>query len=177
MKFLTAFVILLGVLTGPSFAQSPIPESRFSYVADTDFPGGDIASLFDTTIEACERACRGNQSCGSFTFNLRANACFLKSGAGEAIPFVGALSAVRQTVPPELRDTAAARRAQMTFLTEQDFQAADSLARTLARRVGPVGMSASELSIALTQDITGRRFAPARQRAEMLAAITDAGYA
>lgn len=41
-------------------AQDLIPERRFVLSQDSDLPGGDIASIFDTTLEACERACATN---------------------------------------------------------------------------------------------------------------------
>jgi hypothetical protein len=77
---------------GPSLAQDLIPERRLVLTDNTDLPGGDLQSIFDTTLEACERACLTNPSCNAFTFNTLKGACFPKSGPGTATPFNGALS-------------------------------------------------------------------------------------
>jgi alpha-2-macroglobulin len=88
----------------PALAESPIPERRFVYLADADLPGGDIASLFDTTIDACERACTANSQCVALTYNSRNGSCFLKSGPGAPSFFQGAFSArVVERPPPRWR--------------------------------------------------------------------------
>ena len=49
--------------SGLAFAQDLIPERRFVVTLDQDLPGGDVSSIFDTTVEACERACATNARC------------------------------------------------------------------------------------------------------------------
>ena len=80
------------VFAAMATAQDLIPERRFVLSQDADLPGGDIASIFDTTLEACERACSTNQSCTAFTFNTNNASCFPKSGPGEPAFFLGAYS-------------------------------------------------------------------------------------
>ena len=67
---------------GSSIAQDLIPERRLVLTDNTDLPGGDLQSIFDTTLEACERACLTNPSCTAFTFNTLKGACFPKSAPG-----------------------------------------------------------------------------------------------
>jgi hypothetical protein len=48
-------------LIGTAQAQSSaIPEQRLVYSKDVDFFGADLTNLFDTTLDACERACLSN---------------------------------------------------------------------------------------------------------------------
>ncbi|MEO5619991.1 MAG: PAN/Apple domain-containing protein, partial [Cypionkella sp.] len=57
-------------------AEELVPEKRFVISENTDLPGGDIASIFDTTLEACQRACTTNKACKAFTFNQNKGVCF-----------------------------------------------------------------------------------------------------
>ena len=51
---LVCLIVALSVGQGAR-AQDSVPQSRFVYSPDMDFPGGDLANLFDTTQGACER--------------------------------------------------------------------------------------------------------------------------
>lgn len=127
---LAAAVAALGV-TGAARAQDLIPSKRLIYQENADLPGGDIASLLDTDVGACERACLSNRRCEALTFNSRAGACFLKAGPGEAKPFQGAYSARVIPARPGLAERAAQRAAELAFLKSWDFGAANGLALAL----------------------------------------------
>jgi hypothetical protein len=73
LKSVGAAVFLGGVSlgTGALLAQDLIPERRVVVTQDQDLPGGDVASIFDTTIESCERACLTNARCTAFVYNNR----------------------------------------------------------------------------------------------------------
>ena len=60
-------------------AQTFVPDSRFVVTRDVDFYGSDLAALFDTNFNACQRACDTNTLCQAFTFNTRSDACFPKT--------------------------------------------------------------------------------------------------
>lgn len=83
---------LAALLSLPIGASADLPERRSVVTNDIDYPGRDLQPLFETTLEACERVCLNDPDCGAFTFNARAGACFSKTGAGEAVPFDGAIS-------------------------------------------------------------------------------------
>ena len=87
---LMAMVWLAG--PGPALADDLIPDRRLVLSENTDLPGGDLTSIFDTTLEACERACLTNRACTAFTFNTRNGSCFPKSGAGGPATYQGAYS-------------------------------------------------------------------------------------
>ena len=91
----------------------------------TDLPGGDISSMFDTDINACERACIANTDCTHFTFNTRNGSCFIKAGPGEPVPFQGAWSGSVIAAEAGAEARAQARRAELGFL--QDWQIAGEL--------------------------------------------------
>jgi alpha-2-macroglobulin len=75
-----------------SLADDLVPAKRLTLSENTDLPGGDIASIFDTTLDACEAACLTNKQCQAFTFNTRNGSCFPKKNPGEAAYFDGAYS-------------------------------------------------------------------------------------
>ncbi|MCF6304656.1 MAG: alpha-2-macroglobulin family protein [Rhodobacteraceae bacterium] len=72
--------------------EQVIPERRSIASENTDFYGGDIRTLLNTTIEICEAACISDQSCVALTFNQIKSSCFLKNSVSERTPFTGALS-------------------------------------------------------------------------------------
>lgn len=112
-------------------AQDLIPPKRLIYTDNADLPGGDIASLLDTNIQACEVACLSNSRCTALTYNSRAGACFLKADPGEAAFYQGAFSA--QVVPAAegAAARAAARAAELTFLGSWEFDQARAQALAL----------------------------------------------
>lgn len=128
-----AAVLALG-LPAISTAQDLVPEKRFVMTRDVDLPGGDIATLFDTVLEACQRACLSNKSCTAFTFNARNGSCFLKAGPGSPTDYAGAFSAFVVSSASGATDLAQTRSKQLTFLNPGDFSDAKALAEGLAAR-------------------------------------------
>jgi hypothetical protein len=121
----TVLLASLPLIGSPADAQqSPVPERRFVLSENVDLPGGDLASIFDTTIDACERACLTDSRCTAFTFNTRNGSCFPKADTSAAVPFAGAYSgAVAQTDPAVLAK-AGLRRSELEFLTDYDIDQA-----------------------------------------------------
>lgn len=129
-------VILLILAVSPVAAQSPaqdvVPERRETVIRNTDFFGGDLQPLFDTTLEACRNACMADPDCKAYTFNTRKNACFPKVDVAETKPFEGAISARMLDTDPQVLAQAGARAAELGFLSRGDLNAA----RTLALEIG-----------------------------------------
>ena len=115
-------------------AQDLVPDRRFVLSSDTDLPGGDLSSVFDTTIEACERACLANARCTAFTFNSRNGSCFPKAEPGAQEFFQGAYSGRLVANDPGVIAQASARRAELGFLPDWDISAAYTQASDLANR-------------------------------------------
>ncbi|NCO21468.1 MAG: hypothetical protein GW905_05555, partial [Rhodobacterales bacterium] len=57
MPRLLFMIACLFCVTLPATAQTAIPERRLSVERDTDFFGGDLRAIFDTTFEMCRAAC------------------------------------------------------------------------------------------------------------------------
>ena len=130
---LSAAALTLGsLLMGPAQAEDLIPAKRLALTENTDMPGGDIASIFDTTLEACETACLTNKQCQAFTFNTINGSCFPKSAANEGEYFAEAYSGIVLRAEKGLQDRAAIRRAELGFLPDWDVQPATALAANLA---------------------------------------------
>ena len=137
-------------------AQDLIPAKRFVLSQDADLPGGDIASAFDTTLEACERACATNQSCTAFTFNTNNNSCFSKAGAGAPAFFLGAYSGILINAAEGAADRATLRRSELPFVPDWDVTAAFEQANGLGNTHVTNDFTAEEhLQAALEAEASG----------------------
>ncbi len=151
------FAVLVGV-SGMAMAQGadgPIPDKRITVTRDVDFPGGDLRSIFDTSFEGCRTACLNDAQCGAFTFNARSNSCFPKTAASDPEPYAGALSARVIATDAGVLARATDRRADLSFLSDQDIAEATKLALSLGnttfadgRTVGDLVLSARDLRAA-----------------------------
>jgi hypothetical protein len=128
-----AFAALLLGFPTLAPAQDLIPEKRTIVTPDADLPGGDISSIFDTSQEACERACLTNSRCDALTYNGRNGSCFLKSGPGEPTFYQGATSAVVVTGDAAVRAAAPARRDELSFVFDYELINAYDMAASMGR--------------------------------------------
>ena len=133
---LAAVGLALVLVAAPAAAQesSILPERRIAISPDTDFPGGDLAAIFDTTYAACRAACLSDNRCVAFTFNGRSGACFPKSAVGERSFYAGATSAFVLETDPAALARAPGRKAELPFLREADFAAARAQSADLGDR-------------------------------------------
>ncbi|NBO20728.1 MAG: alpha-2-macroglobulin family protein, partial [Rhodobacteraceae bacterium] len=135
-------------LASVAVAEDLIPPRRIILLQDTDMPGGDIASIFDTTLDACERACLDKDACTAMTFNTNNASCFAKSGAGEGASFAGALSGLVMQADATAIAHAPARRAELTFVQEWEMSDILTLARNLVNDHSVNGWTADDLRAA-----------------------------
>ncbi|MFN4128501.1 MAG: alpha-2-macroglobulin family protein, partial [Paracoccaceae bacterium] len=170
MRFSVTVLAASLVFALPSHAQdqSLVPPKRAVLAQDTDLPGGDIAQLFDTTLDACERACLTNTQCTAFTFNSRNGSCFPKANPGTAAPYQGAISAHILPAAPGSETRASTRRAELHFVSDQDARAARTQAESLGRTHMANGLPAEAHAQAATD---------AEARGDLAAAIRFAGAA
>lgn len=129
---------------GAIHAQDLIPERRAVVSIDTDLPGGDISSIFDTTQDACERACITSSRCEAYTFNSRNGSCFLKADPGGAEPFAGAQSARIVAGDTGLIAAAPERRGELSFVPDWEISGAYDMAASLGRTHATGPWSAEE---------------------------------
>ncbi|MEM8740776.1 MAG: MG2 domain-containing protein, partial [Pseudomonadota bacterium] len=146
-------VLALGAPLSAQDEAQPVPDRRVIAVPDTDFWGGDLRAIYDTESALCERACLGEAACTAFTFNERANACFLKSGFDRIEPYEGALSAILVPTPPEIIDRALRRASALAFLPEGWLAAARNQALALGRETA-LPVSSADAIGALPDDPT-----------------------
>ncbi len=130
---------------GLAAAQDVMPAQRYVLTQDVDFYGSDRTALFDTTFEACQRACTADDACVAFTFNTRSNACFPKAAVTENRPYIGAVSAQRVMTDPTMRSAARARAGALT-LTAEDLTAARDLADGMGQRFPVNGQTVDALT-------------------------------
>lgn len=140
--------LLLCLLPSLGLAQDLVPQKRLVLSQDIDLPGGDIGSAFDTTLEACERACIANTSCEAFTFNTRNGSCFLKAGAGEPAPYAGAFSGFVLAADAGASDRAKLRRGELAFVQDWELGAVTAQAGNLANEHVTGTWAAGELMAA-----------------------------
>ena len=139
-----AVAALFLAVPGAIHAQDLIPERRAVISIDTDLPGGDISSIFDTTQDACERACITNTRCDAYTFNARNGSCFLKADPGEATSFAGAQSAWIVAGDAALIAGASERRDELDFVPDWEISGAYDMAATMGRTHATGPWSAEE---------------------------------
>ena len=142
-RFLPVLLLCL-MLPAAVAAEDWLPDRRFVLSSDTDLPGSDMATLLDTTLDACERACLSRQGCVAFTFNTRNGSCFPKSAAKAGAPYQGALSGWVTTADPARQETARTRAAELAFLSQYDLTRAREQAEGLANEHTVNGYSAEE---------------------------------
>lgn len=116
------FLVFSIFLAMPVWAENILPERRLVYSRDTDFYGGDLAPIFDSTIEACARVCLADDECVAMTFNSRSNACFPKSSIDSQEAYEGATSARVVTMPNVVLRLAEERRSAFDALQEGDLE-------------------------------------------------------
>ncbi len=141
MSLSTAFL-----MPQPIAAETLVPETRFLIRQDTDLPGGDIASIFDTTLDACQRACASNTACEAFTFNQRNGSCFAKANAGAPVGFANAISGYRFATDPEILARAEALRADLSFVQDWEMPQITLQAKAMANAFPMNDLSAEDLA-------------------------------
>lgn len=168
-----AFATLFLLSALPVTAQDLIPTKRLVLSENTDLPGGDIASIFDTTLEACQRACLTNKQCKAFTFNTRNGSCFPKSKLGEAAAFDGAYSGSVLEAEKGAEDRAKTRRSELTFVQDWELASITEQAAQLANTHTTNGYSAEDHLGAATDAEANGDFALASNYAGAALNLTD----
>ena len=143
----SAALYLLFTLT--VWAEGYVPERRALLSRDVDFFGSDLTAIFNTNLEACERACLASNECTAFTFNTRSNACFPKSAISDQQTYEGAISAEILETPPAVLQAAQVRASELSFLDPNDLEAAEEIARDLSKQHRAQGWLYDDLIVAV----------------------------
>lgn len=126
-------ILSFGVLVGAGGAQTLLPERRAVLADGFDLPGGDLRTILDTTLEACERTCLADKRCTAFTYNARNGACFPKSAQGAPTPYARAISGVIALSDDAAESVARERAGELGFLPRWVLAQSASLAQTMGR--------------------------------------------
>jgi len=145
MRFGVSIVLILSFLASAAWAESPVPERRLALTRGVDLPGGDIQTIFDTTLNACETACLTNKSCVAFTFNNNAKACFPKRSVGVSEPYDGAFSGIVLVAGRGAALLGERRARDLDFISQSDINAARDQALDLTNKHIPNQWTAAEL--------------------------------
>ena len=132
MRLIVKAAAVLLISATSLMANDFIPDRRLIVTQDQDFYGTDLQSLFDTTLEVCQKVCLTDARCTAFTFNTRSNSCFPKSNVTKMEPYIGAISARVQDTNSQILANAADRAAELGFIREREFKAAKTLISELA---------------------------------------------
>lgn len=87
--FFSAFLMIATAFTAPAGAQD---ERSIVTTQDSDYFGFDLRTERDVSLDSCEAVCLADQQCRAFTYNSRAQWCFLKSDYSVLNPFPGAVA-------------------------------------------------------------------------------------
>lgn len=176
MRLWKTVVLIMGMMAqmaGGAVAQNAVPEHRYLYAQDVDFYGADLTNLFDTSEQACARACSAQDACVAFTFNQRNNACFPKSAITDQQPYAGALSARKVATTADVLAGAMSRAAALEFLSDGDLRASSDFVVSNARRFSFGSETVDGLAQALRQAEQSGDTALALRWAGKAAALSD----
>ncbi|MGJ8544031.1 MAG: alpha-2-macroglobulin family protein [Sulfitobacter sp.] len=157
-------------------AQEAVPQDRYLISPHVDFYGADLAPLFNTTREACERSCSAEQSCVAYTFNQRNGSCFPKSALSERQPYEGAISGVRARTAEHVKTLAAQRAAELSFMKPGDFDAARRMVAENAEAASPVEEELGAYIAAMDRAVQQGNNGSAMSWARKAVALSDYGH-
>ncbi|MBK1733390.1 alpha-2-macroglobulin family protein [Thiococcus pfennigii] len=139
-------VLLTLCLIAPWLWAADGAERDLILIDGGDYFGHDYATRKDLSLADCQAACLADARCLSFTYNLKARWCFLKSDYGELRPFAGAVTGRILTGSPATRaERRAARLGELGFLPPGYADEAQRLAASLAAAPAPGGLPQAPL--------------------------------
>ncbi len=111
-------------------------DRNITLLPGTDLPGFDYSVIEDVDIDACQAACTDDRICRAFTFNEKANWCFLKGDVGPETAFNGATSG-RVDFTPTLAATVEERLGELPFPAQDLVDSARYMATSLPQTDPP----------------------------------------
>ena len=95
---------------------------------DTDYYGFDFKTIKKVTLDQCQNACLKTSDCKAFTYNVKAQFCFLKSDFAKATSFKGAISG---RIAARFEEEDLGKAAPLSNLTSYLQESAVKLARAV----------------------------------------------
>jgi uncharacterized protein YfaS (alpha-2-macroglobulin family) len=136
-----ALVYLLATFPLFLVPQAGFAQQRQLVVTEgADYFGADYDILQDVDLATCQAACRDDEQCQAFTYNVSAGWCFLKDEIGDLRAVEGAISGRVVASSEPTVDVEAERIAELGFLSQSYIDDA-------RRLVGRLNESQSDLSL------------------------------
>ncbi|MGV3550569.1 alpha-2-macroglobulin family protein [Rhizobium sp.] len=92
MRVFVRFFLLLSALMLSIATAHAEDVRRIVTVKDADYFGFDLRTEQNVTLDQCQEICIGDKACKAFTYNTKAQWCFLKSDFNKMNPFLGAVA-------------------------------------------------------------------------------------
>ena len=93
MRVFVRFFLLLSALLFTIVTSVAAQDARkVVTIKDADYFGFDLRTEQNVTLERCSEICVGDSDCKAFTYNTKAQWCFLKSDFDKMNPFPGAIA-------------------------------------------------------------------------------------
>ncbi len=124
------FSVLLIVLGFPALGFAQSGERSVVTTQDSDYFGFDLRTERDVTLDQCSAVCLADSACSAFTYNTKAQWCFLKSDYSIIKPFAGAIAGriVDLTGEPEI-----GAAPKLTFVPDYLADEARRYSQTIAK--------------------------------------------
>jgi alpha-2-macroglobulin len=135
--FVRFFLLLSALLLSIATAQAA-DVRKVVTVKDADYFGFDLRTEQDVTLEKCQEICIADTGCKAFTYNTKAQWCFLKSDFNKMNPFPGAVAGKVVTEAVAEPDIGAAPA--LDFLTEWQVSEAERYKDKLETPPGYAGI-------------------------------------
>ena len=90
--FVRFFLLVSALLFSVVTANAAEDARKIVTVKDADYFGFDLRTEQDVSLERCQEICIADEGCKAFTYNTKAQWCFLKSDFNKMNPFPGAVA-------------------------------------------------------------------------------------
>ena len=90
--FVRFFLLLSALLLSAASAHAAEGARKVVTVKDADYFGFDLRTEQNVSLDRCQEICIADQGCKAFTYNTKAQWCFLKSDFNTMNPFPGAVA-------------------------------------------------------------------------------------
>ncbi|BCH23999.1 alpha-2-macroglobulin family protein [Mesorhizobium sp. L-8-3] len=138
----SALIFLILAFVAPAFAAS---DGRSIVTTDgSDYFGFDLRTEQNVTLDGCKAICLADSACRAFTYNTRAQWCFLKSDYNQLKPFNGAVAGKVVSLASDPDIGAPAEPAFLpSWLIDESRQFRQSLAGEATGTEGLAGLTAA----------------------------------
>ncbi len=140
-------LLTLALIAAAVFAtgSAGAADRRMIISQEADYPGFDHVTIKDVDLATCEAACLGDNQCRAFTFNTKANWCFLKSDFATLVAVPGAVAG-RVVNSVEITPGLERQRlGEIDFVPQSQIDESRQLLGELERRFESEGQSYSDL--------------------------------